>query len=417
MNGKGLAAPLVRHYPALGYPNYVRLMTATALSSLGSQITVLALSVAVFSATGSVAGLAGIWVVRVLSRLLMQPFTGALADRWDRRRMLFLGNLLSAGLSAALVSVTVAPLAIYPIVFLIQTVEGLVGPAMAATVPQLVPKGALVSANALRVVLTKVAASLGPAMAGVLYGLVGPTWLFVFDALTFLGVAVTVLFLPQALQPPSTPRKASLWMEAAEGVRLAAAQRTIMTILLLSMLTSLFWRVVEIVMVPISVDVARIGPAGLGLLYTSLTVGGVAGAAVLGALRKETPRLPLVILLNAALGLPMLFAGLVPSMPVLVAAFFVSGVLFDVASVAAQSLLQASVPSGYLGRVFSLVNVSLALGVLPVLIGLDPLVGWLGLTGALQAASVVVITAGAILYGYATLVALRKSGTRAFETE
>jgi len=56
-----LLAWLRRHYPALERPPYARLLWATALSSLGSQFTVLALSVAVFSATGLVASLAGIW--------------------------------------------------------------------------------------------------------------------------------------------------------------------------------------------------------------------------------------------------------------------------------------------------------------------------------------------------------------------
>jgi MFS family permease len=145
--------------------------------------------VAVFSTTGSVASLAGIWAVRVASRLLIQPFTGALANRWDRRRTLVGGYLLSALLSASLVLVLLEPLLVYPLVFLIQTVEGLVSPTMAAVVPSLVPKEALVSANALRVVLGKVTASLGPALAGLLYGLVGPVWLFLFDALTFAAGA------------------------------------------------------------------------------------------------------------------------------------------------------------------------------------------------------------------------------------
>lgn len=105
MRTNPIRAWLNRHYPALEHPLYVRLLWATAFSGLGSQFTVLALSVAVYSATGSVASLAGIWAVRVASRLLLQPFTGALADRWDRRRTLVGGYLLSALLAASLVLV------------------------------------------------------------------------------------------------------------------------------------------------------------------------------------------------------------------------------------------------------------------------------------------------------------------------
>lgn len=401
--GSNLRANLIlawlnRHYPALEHPTYVRLLWATAWSSLGSQFTVLALSVAVFTATGSVASLAGVWAVRVASRLLLQPLTGALADRWNRRRTLVGGYLLSALLSASLVLVLIEPLLVYPLVFLIQTVEGLVSPTMAAVVPSLVPKEALVSTNALRVVLTKVTASLGPALAGLLYGLVGPVWLFLFDALTFAGVAYTVLGLPSALGAAPSRRDTSLWTEAAEGVRFAVTRRTVVIILALSMLTSLFWRVVEIVMVPISMEVAQIGAAGLGLLYTSLTLGGVVGVATLGALKKGIPSLTLVILLNTLLAVPMLLGATFPTFPILLAVFFLSGILFDISGVATRSLLQAVVPKHFLGRVFSLVNVSLALGVLPVLGVLDPLVRGLGPSGALQITSLVVCGLGGLLY-------------------
>lgn len=405
---------LIRHYPALRYPQYTRLLWATAGSSLGGQFSILALSVAVFTATGSVAALAGIWAVRVASRLLLQPFTGALVDRWDRRKILYGGYLFSALLAASLVLVLFEPLLVYPLVFLIQTVDGLVGPAMGAVVPSLVPKEALISANALRVVLSKVTASLGPALAGLLYMLIGPIWLFGFQALTFALLAYTVLGLPAALGSAPGPHRSSLWGEAAAGIRLALASRTLLIILLLSMLTSLFWRVVEIVMVPIALDLTSIGAPGLGVLYTSLTLGGIAGVAVLGALRRETPSLALVVLLSALLAAPMLLGATFPTFPILMAVFFVSGILFDLSGVATQTLLQAIVPQRFLGRVLSLVNVSLALGVLPVLLLLDPLVRWLGPAGALQLTALAICGLGAVLYA-ATLAGHPRDRTEEYE--
>ncbi len=108
----------------------------------------------------------------------------------------------------------------------------------------------------------------------------------------------------------------------------------------------------------------------------------------------------------------MLLGATFPTFPILLAVFFLSGILFDVSGVATQSLLQAAVPKHLLGRVFSLVNVSLALGVLPVLGGLDPLVRALGPAGALQATALVVCAAGALLY-----IAAMVRGSRAEATE
>ncbi|WP_297858988.1 hypothetical protein [Meiothermus sp.] len=73
MRANPIRAWLNRHYPALEHSLYVRLLWATAFSSLGSQFTVLALSVVVFTATGSVASLAGVWAVRVASRCSGSP--------------------------------------------------------------------------------------------------------------------------------------------------------------------------------------------------------------------------------------------------------------------------------------------------------------------------------------------------------
>ncbi len=386
----------VRNHPALAYPHYVRLVLALGLSGLGSQFTVLALSLAVYAATGSVESLAGLWAVRVASRLVVQPFTGALVDRWDKRRVLFWGYLGSAALSASLALVAVAPLAVYPIVFVIQSVEGLVGPALLATIPGIVPKEALVSANALRVVVGRTASSLGPALAGLFYARMGPVWLFAFDALTFWVVSLVVRTLPPTLGPSSESKRSSLWADAWEGVRFALGRFPLVVVLLLAMLTSMFWRTVEIVMVPVSIEVAGMGPEGLGFLYTSLTLGEITSTAVLGGLAREVPGLSLVVLFNAVLGLPMLLASLFPSPPLLLGAFFVSGGLFSVASALLQSFLQASVSKSHLGRVFALVNVALALGVLPVLLA-APLVRWLGPLGVLAGVATLTLAGGAML--------------------
>lgn len=117
---------------------------------------------------------------------------------------------------------------------------------------------------------------------------------------------------------------------------------------------------------------------------------------MLGGLAREVPGLSLVVLFNAVLGLPMLLASLFPSPPLLLGAFFVSGGLFSVASALLQSFLQASVPKSHLGRVFALVNVALALGVLPVLL-VAPLVRWLRPLGVLAGVATLTLAGGAML--------------------
>lgn len=175
------------------------------------------------------------------------------------------------------------------------------------------------------------------ALAGLFYARIGPVWLFAFDALTFAVVALVVRTLPPTFGPSAECKRSSLWADAWEGVRFALGRFSLVVVLLLAMLTSMFWRTVEIVMVPVSIEVVGMGPEGLGFLYTSLTLGEIASTAVLGGLAREVPGLSLVVLFNAVLGLPMLLAALFPSPPLLLGAFFVSGELFSVASALLQS--------------------------------------------------------------------------------
>jgi len=306
------------------------------------------------------------------------------------------GYLLSALLSASLVLVLLEPLLVYPLVFLIQSVEGLVSPTMAAVVPSLVPKEALVSANALRVVLSKVTASLGPALAGLLYALVGPVWLFVFDALTFAAVAYAAYGPPAALgmapprqHPLGRGRRGNAFCcdQPNGGDNLGALHAY------LPVLAGGGDRD--------GAHLAGGGPdrgRGPGAFVHQPHPGGRGGGGSPGWAQKGHPQPSAGGLAQTLLALPMLLGVTFPTFPVLLAVFFLSGNLFDISGVATQLLLQAVVPRPFLGRVFSLVNVSFALGVLLVLGLVGPLSSALGAVGALQATALAVGALGAVLY-------------------
>ncbi len=385
----------IRH-PALQNAAFRRLFLAALGSALGSQMSVFSLGVALYLATGSVAALAGLWAVRVASRLLVQPFTGALADRWDRRRILIGGYVLSGLVSAAFALVLFAPLLVYPLVFLAQSLEGLVGPALGAMVPRILRKSMLISANALLVLGQQVMSALGPALAGLLYARLGPAPLFLLDGLSFLGVALAVWTLPIGVGDLPGKPAFSLLIGVREGFGYARRDRAVLSLLGLSFLASLFWRTVEIAAVPLALRETSLGTGGLGLLFSSLALGGSLASAWLGVRARAVPRLSRIVLSYGLVGVPFLLSAGWSQSWVWVLAFFFSGTAFSVASALASAYLQAYVPAALLGRVLGLMRMALALGVLPVLVGIGPLTRALGAAGVLPLAAAVLL-AGSVV--------------------
>ncbi len=359
-------------------------------------MSVFALGVALYLATGSVASLAGLWAVRVASRLVVQPFTGALADRWDRRRLLIGGYVLSGLVSASFALVMITPWLVYPLVFLAQSLEGLVGPALGAVVPRILPRSSLVSANALLALGQQVMGALGPALTGLLYAYLGPLPLFLFDGLSFWAVALAVWTLPAEVGAVPVGSSVSLFAEVREGFFYALRDRAVLLLLGLSFLVSLFWRTVEIAAVPLALREASLGTEGLGLFFSSLALGGTLASAWLGARARTVPRLSWIALFYGLVGLPFLMSAGRTEGGVWVLAFFLSGAAFSLASVFANAYLQARVPAAFLGRVLGLVRMALALGVLPVLVGIEPLTRALGAAGVLPLAAAVLLFGAAV---------------------
>lgn len=355
-----------------------RLMVGLWVSGLGNSLNVIALSLALY-AWGGVASVGAMWGVRVTSRLLLGPWLGVLADRWDRRRLLLWGSLANAATALALVWCGPERLWLALLLtLLLQTLDGLCGPALGATLPRLVQAPDLPAANALSSLSGKLTGSLGPAVAGLVYARWGASPLFVVNGLSFLAVvwAVWPLRLPAlaAARPP-------FWQDAHQGWRLLATLAPLRLALGLGLLCALTWRVAEVALLPLT---APLGSSVYGLLFAALTLGGAAGALLMARWPAGDPERRMGW--SLALCGPLLAAlGLWPSLPLGLAALFSCGVLLDLFGLAQVACVQRSVPSERLGQAWALLGVALALGALPVL-GLAPLLNWLGAGGTLALA-------------------------------
>lgn len=181
-------------------PHFRRLWFGQSVSSVGQQMTALAISVQVYALTGSTfdTGLVGLFSLVPL--VVFGLYGGAIADTMDRRKLGLFGASGLAVLSAALAAQAVLGVrqlwVLYAVVALQAVCFALNAPARASMVPRLVPGDQLPAANALSTVGMNFGLTVGPMLGGVLIGIWDYQAAYLFDAVAFSASLYAMWRLP-----------------------------------------------------------------------------------------------------------------------------------------------------------------------------------------------------------------------------
>src|SRR4029450_7670465 len=189
-----------RALAALRHPRFRRYAAGVLFSLTGNWVEAAAFGYVVLLLGGSAAARGLIGVLNTLPNLIWGLPAGVLADRYDRRKLLFAfqgANMLVAILLAVLWATDTLTV---PLMGAIALVGGSLGtlsfPAFQGILASTVPEEDLESAVAINSLLLQFARFLGPAIAGVLLAVAGPSWVFAVNAVSFLGVLIAVAMLP-----------------------------------------------------------------------------------------------------------------------------------------------------------------------------------------------------------------------------
>ena len=372
-----------------------RLYLALVLSSFGDWLGFLATTALAtqlvdgFGAQSFAVG--GVLAFRLLPAVLFGPVAGVFADRFDRRGLMVVCDLLRFVLFASIPLVAVArPGAglawLFVATVLVETLSLFWIPAKEASVPNLVGDR-LESANQLSLVAAYATAPLAAAVFGVL-GLVAPHTdvraadlaLYV-DAGTFLFAAVQVgriREIPRRATGPSAPAPPTLVASVREGLAFARSSAVVKGVLV-AMLGALAAAGVVVANGKLfATTVLGGGDAAFALLFGTVFVGlalGVAGGpALLGELSRQRFLGPSIV----GAGVCLVFMAVVPVLALVVLATGLLGAFAGVAYVLGLTLLGGQVDDEVRGRTFGLVNSLMRIDLLLVLAVAPPVAGAIG---------------------------------------
>lgn len=179
--------------------NFLIIVLGQIISLFGSAIQRFSMSLYLLEFTGSTATFANILAISTLPYIIFAPIAGRLTDRMNRKKIMVYLDFLCALLIGAYALVLfegkdhVGIVAV--VMFLLSVSATLYGPAVTASIPQVVPEDKLTSANGIVNQVGAIVNFAGPILAGVLYGLMGIKLIVVINAVSFLASAIMELFL------------------------------------------------------------------------------------------------------------------------------------------------------------------------------------------------------------------------------
>ena len=351
---------------SLRYRDYRLFWYGNVMAVSGQQMQWVAQGWLIYELTGSAVllGLGGL--ARAIPATLFALVGGALADKWDQRRLLLGVQFLQMAVLALLASLTLTEIVeVWQVLLLISITSGLQSfenPARQAIFPRLVPREALVDAVSLNATVHPASRFVGPMLGGLLMAVVSET-----SGLPLAGAAAMFYLtafghllnfrLLSWIQLPPIQRKGgggTLFADLVSGIKLVGATPIFATLIGATYLNQFFGWSFQALFPVFAKDVFGGGEVELGLLYSAVGGGSLLGTVIATNLALARRR-GIIILTGFIVGGGfLLLASAAPAFELALLLLVLVGSAQAVFNVSAQSTMHQLVPSEYRGRVMGI---------------------------------------------------------------
>lgn len=379
------------------------------LSGLGDQFGWMALSWFVMNKTGSSVAMGGVIAAYMLPAVFAGLVAGVLLDRYDRRTLILVDNIARGLIFIALVALFQVEQVPLFAVYVLIVIAGILSPLSSAgaqtLLPRLIPdQSMLVKANGVMESQWQIVYIFGPALAGVLIGLIGEGSVLLIDALSFFVCAFCFSRLPQQMSRAAEvdapggrrigPFLRSLMADMRTGYRYIFGRRQMMVLILFTFLFNMAYGPVEVAL-PLyaNQDLAQ-GAVALGMLWSSLAIGALLGSLFFSTVSWKIPTGYTLAGIIVMWGVSTLPLSLFSRLEVAMTAMAVAGFVFSPYNILYRSYLQQRVPDHMLGRVMTSIRTITGTGMPAGAAVSGLLIPSFGVQGLIGAGAAVCIIAG-----------------------
>lgn len=351
----------------LSIPNFRNLWIGQTISQIGDGLTNLAVLIVINNLTGSTVALATMTIAIALPQLLFGLLAGVFVDRWDRKRIMIVSDVVRGVMVLGFILVR-RPEDVwffYIVGFLQAAVGTFFDPAKSALIPAIVERDSLLSANALSQTTRVITGVIGSALAGVMVGLFGSAWpVFSLDALTFFVSALFIARISAPHQAPVAAKEGSVrevFAELRDGLQYLFSRQLLTGVVMTFAVTMLGLGAVNVLFVPFLVNLLEVRTEALGVVEAAQVVGMVVGSGLVAALAARIKPVHIIVAGVGLVGLLIALIGAATTLWVVLVGLFFVGLFITPVQAAASTVLQSHVSADKRGRVSSVMNTVITL--------------------------------------------------------
>lgn len=359
--------------------DYGLLFWGRLVSQIGDGILYFALTWLVLDLTGSGAALGTLLLVSSLPGVLLAPFSGVLADLWDRKTIVISMDIARGLISLVVAWIFRAGMLNLPVLYIATTLSSLCGvlfgPAISAAIPGMVKKEELVKANALNNFSRSATMIIGPVIGAFLLGTTGYYGVFLINGISFLLSAFSEMFI----RFPAVERVENGEVTRSGGGQFIASLKEgftyiwdnagLRTLILFAIMLNFLGGPMFGVLFPfIGKEILQMEAQAFGFVQSAMPLGIILGTLAIGYLTERFTKDRLLAFgiiaqgivgsLLGFLALPVVHEALNPFTIFMALAIptFLMGIFNILVNVPFQVMLQETVPDHYRGRVYGLLD-------------------------------------------------------------
>ncbi len=326
------------------------------ISATGTWVQNIAQTVLIFRLTGSTFFVALVNLAQFLGPVVLAPWAGAAADRFDRRRILVLAQTSSALIAATLAVVSGLGQVTTPILLLcalgIGLGHALSVPATQALLPALVDEADMPVGIALNASTFNLARAIGPLIGAVVVNQLGFTWAFTLNSLSFMAVVGSLYVVQPRAQELVRRGRARL----RDSLAIVRADSTLLTMMVVVAVVSIAADPVNTLTPAFSVDIFSRADSFTGFLVGAFGIGAVIGVA--SVMRRLASSLRVVSVMLGFLGVGIVAFGLSSAPAVGLVSLVLAGLGYLGSITIATTLIHKTIEEGHRGRVMAIWSMS-----------------------------------------------------------
>ena len=338
---------------ALKYRDFRLLWLGLLVSSVGTQMQIVAITWHIYEMTHSPYFLGLVGLSRFIPLLIVSPFAGIVADMLNRKKMMFIAQVIMAItaliLTVATITHIISPALIYIALAINSIANAFDTPARQSLVPVIVPKKDLVNAIGLNTLMWQSSIVIGPSVAGFLIAFFGVSSIYFFNALSFLGVMVALLLMGPIKQIIASSTSFSL-SSLKEGFAFIRRSPLIWSTMILDFFAT-FFASANVLLPVFAKDILKVGPQGLGFLYAAPSIGALVAGFIFSSFKEVKKQGKILLVCIVIYGLSTIMFGLSRSFYLSLIFLAITGVGDIISTIIRNTIRQIATPDYIRGRI------------------------------------------------------------------